>query len=110
MFGGVVGSVFGLGLLGVWVFGVGVRAFGFRFEFGRVVPAALLAAGVWALRALLPPMPLIASLGVGIALFLAYVALMWGLGWIRREEREALLAWLRARWRPGTGGPAPEAS
>ncbi|HEU4765243.1 MAG TPA: lipopolysaccharide biosynthesis protein [Candidatus Eisenbacteria bacterium] len=110
MFGAVLATVIAFAFKAVWVYREGQRAYPIRFEFGRIVPAALLAAGVWALRALLPPMPLIASLGVGIALFLAYVALMWGLGWIRREEREALLAWLRARWRPGTGGPAPEAS
>jgi len=110
MFGAVLATVIAFAVKAVWVYREGSRAYPIRFEFGRIVPAALLAGAVWAVRELLPPLPMAASVAVGIALFGVYVGLLWGLGWIRREEREAVAAWLKSRLRPGAGGAAPEAS
>ena len=108
MFGAVLATVLAFAFKAVWVYAQGSRAYPIRFEFRRLVPAALLAALLWGARFVLPPLPRAVSLAVGVAFFAAYVALLWALGWIRAGERAALAAWLKGRFR-GSGARVIEA-
>jgi len=97
MFGAVVATVIAFASKAVWVYRQAARAYPVRFEFGRAGSAALLAVAIWAARSWVPPVPLPASIAIGIAFALLYVALLWSFGWIRQEEREAVASWIRAR-------------
>jgi O-antigen/teichoic acid export membrane protein len=108
MFGAVVATAIAFAVKAVWVYVMAERVYPIRFEFGRLAPMALLAVAVWTARAFVPHLPVAASVATGIAFFLLYLALVWGLGGIRREEKEALAERLRSWLRRGAGGTAPE--
>lgn len=108
MFGAVLATALAFAFKAAWVYRQGSRAYPIRFEFGRLIPAALLAMLLWGVRFALPPLPRAVSLAVGVAFFAAYVVLLWALGWVRAEERAALTLWLRSR-RPGSRGAVVEA-
>jgi len=112
MLGAVAATFVAFAAKAVWVYRESQRAFPVHYEFGRLAKAALLAAGIWAARALVPPLPHAVSFLLGVALFAAYVAALWLSGWVRREERDALTEWIRrrpARLEPaGAPGGAPK--
>ena len=95
MLGAVLATLVAFLVKAVWIYRVSRRAISIRYEFGRLSVAALAAVAVWGARALVPPLPRIPSIAVGLALFAAYLALLWATGWLRAEERGALTAWLK---------------
>lgn len=103
MFGAVLATALAFAFKAVWVHREATRVYPIPFDFGRLLPVALLGGAVCAGRALVPDLPLVASLGLSLVLFALFVGLLWGLGGIRREERDAISAWIRGRLRPAEG-------
>lgn len=107
MFGAVAATLVAFLVKAIWVYVVSQRAYPIRFEFGRLLPLAVAAIAAVGLRFALPPLPVVASLPIGIAMFAAFVALLWVSGWLRAEERAAATALVRrgVLWlRPAAGG------
>jgi putative flippase GtrA len=113
MIGAVAATFVAFAVKAVWVYRESQRVYRVHYEFGRLAKAALLAVGIWTARALMPPLPHAVSFLVGVALFAAFVAALWLSGWVRPEERDALIEWLRrgpARLKPaGAPGGGPGA-
>lgn len=105
MFGAVLATVIAFAVKAVWVYVTAERAHPIRFRFAPLAMPALLAVLIWGARALMPSMPLPASVAAGLALFLVYVALIGVIG-LHREERLAVSAWVRSRLGLGSGGAA----
>jgi O-antigen/teichoic acid export membrane protein len=95
MLGAVLATAAAFVVKALWVYRESRRSFPIRYEFGRLAAAALLALAVWGARGLVPPLPRVPSVLVGLALFGAYLGLLWASGWLRPEERGAVAAFFR---------------
>lgn len=110
MFGAVLATVCAFAVKTVWVYVMARRAYPIPFEFRRLVPLILLSVAVWTARAFIPSMPAAVSIATGIAFFLLYLGLVWGIGGIRPREREIVMERVRNWLRRSSGRPAPESS